>query len=118
VSDPAPHERAWTLPAAAGLAAVESTVAIAVLLFNGRPTAGIYITILALKYPVCWMLLRRHAWAYFALLLWEFTVAFAALVAPRVPAALRVVEIVFAATVVALLVASTHLFPRAQLPRR
>jgi len=114
----APHERAWTLPAAAGLAAVESTVAIAVLLFAGRPKAGIYIVVLAAKYPVCWALLRRQAWAYLALLLWEFTVAFAAIAAPGVPAALRVVELAFAATVVALLFASTHLFPRTQLPKR
>jgi hypothetical protein len=112
------HERAWTLPAAAGLAALESTVAIAVLLFNGRAGAGVFIAVLIAKYPICWMLLRRQAWAYLALLLWEFTVAFAAIAAPRIPLALRVVELVFAATVVALLFASTHLFPRTQLPRR
>lgn len=117
MSDGTPHQRAWTLPAAAGLAAVESTVAIAVLLFDGRPVAGIYIAVLAAKYPVCWMLLRRQAWAYLALLLWEFTVAFAALVAPNVPLALRLVELAFAATVVGLLFASTHLFPRTQLPK-
>jgi hypothetical protein len=112
------HERAWTLPAAAGLAAVESTVAIAVLLFDGRPNAGIYIAVLAAKYPVCWALLRRQAWAYLALLVWEFTVAVAALIAPGVPMPLRIVELVFAATVMALLFASTHLFPRAELPKR
>ena len=118
MTDGTPHPRAWTLPAAAGLAAVESTVAIAVLLFDGRANAGIYILVLAAKYPVCWALLRRQAWAYLALLLWEFTVAFAALVAPGVPTALRVVELAFAATVMGLVLASTHLFPRTQLPKR
>jgi len=115
---PAPHEHAWTLPAAAGLAALESTVAIAVLLFGGRDGAAFYIVVLAAKYPFCWMLLRRQASAYLAILLWEFTVAFAAIVAPRIPFALRVVELVFATTVVVLLIASTHLFPRTQLPKR
>jgi len=118
LSEEARHEREWTLPAAAGLAAVEATVAIAVLLFNGRTAAGVFILVLVTKYPVCWMLLRRQAWAWLALMLWELTVAFAAVVAPRIPLALRLVQLAFAATVVALLVLSTHLFPRAQLPRR
>jgi len=97
------HERAWTLPAAAGLAALEVTVTIAVL---------------AVKYPICWMVLRRQAWAFLSLLLWEFTVGFTAVIAPGVPLALRGVELAFAASVIALLFASAHLFPRAQLPRR
>jgi hypothetical protein len=117
--DAAPaHEQAWTLPAAAGLAAVEATVAIAVLLYSGRLAAGVFIVVLATKYPICWMLLRRQAWAFLAVLLWEFTVGFAAVWAPRVPLALRIIEIAFAASVVVLLFASVHLFPRAQLPRR
>jgi hypothetical protein len=112
------HERAWTLPAAAGLAALEVTVTIAVLLYGehfGRP---LFLAILVLKYPICWMLLRRQAWAFLALLLWEFSVAFAAIFGPGIPLALRVVELAFAASVVCLLFASSHLFPRAQLPRR
>ena len=116
----APHheERAWTLPAAAALGAVEATAAIAVLLYSGHRGPAVFVTVLAVKYPICWMLLRRQAWAYFATLLWEFTVLFAAVAAPRIPFALRVVEFGLAATVIGLLFASTHLFPRAQLPRR
>jgi len=112
------HARAWTLPAAAGLAALEVTVTIAVLLYHGHLGRGIFIAVLAVKYPICWMLLRRQAWAFLAVLLWEFTVGFAAALGPRIALALRFVELGFAASVIALLFASAHLFPRAQLPRR
>jgi hypothetical protein len=112
------HERAWTLPAAAGLAAVEATVAIAVLLYHGRLAAGVFIVVLVAKYPICWALLRRQAWAFIALLFWELTVAAAALWAPGTVLVLRLVELASAAGVLGLLFASLHLFPSAQLPRR
>ena len=112
------HERAWTLPAAAGLAALEVTVTISVLLYGSHLGRPLFLMVLVLKYPICWMLLRRQAWAFLAVLLWEFTVGFAALFAPGIPLFLRGVELAFAASVVALLLTSAHLFPRAQLPRR
>ena len=112
------HERAWTLPAAAGLAAIEVTVTISVLLYGSHLARPLFLTVLALKYPICWMLLRRQAWAFLALLLWEFAVASAAVFAPHVALPLRFVELGFAISVSALLFASVHLFPRAQLPRR
>ena len=112
------NERAWTLPAAAGLAAIEATVAIAVLLYGGHAALGLYVGFLAAKYPICLMVVRRQAWAFLGLLLWEFSVGVAALLAPRIPLALRAVELMFAGTVIGLLFASLHLFPRAQLPRR
>jgi len=112
------HERAWTLPAAAGLAALEVTVTISVLLYGSHLGRPLFLAILAVKYPICWMLLRRQAWAFLAILLWEFTVASAAVFAPGIPLPLRGVEFAFAASVIALLFASVHLFPRAQLPRR
>ncbi|MBV8981321.1 MAG: hypothetical protein JO086_10510 [Acidimicrobiia bacterium] len=119
VDEPTPvHERAWTLPAAAALAAVEVTVTISVLLFDNRLARPAFLVVLILKYPICWMLLRRQAWAFLALLLWEFTVGFTALLAPRIALPLRVVELAFAGSVIALLFGSTHLFPRTQLPRR
>jgi hypothetical protein len=111
-------ERGWTLPAAAGLAAVEATVVIAVILYRGHTTFGAYILLLALKYPICWLLVRRQAWAAMFLLLWEPTIAAAALFAPRIPLALRLVEVSFAGAVVGLLLASLHLFPSPELPRR
>ena len=112
------HERAWTLPAAAALAAVEVTVTISVLLYGSHLGRPLFLAVLVVKYPICWMLLRRQAWAFLALMLWEFTVGFTAVFAPGVPLALRLVEMGFAASVIALLFLSAHLFPRAQLPRR
>jgi hypothetical protein len=111
-------ERGWTLPAAAGLAAVETTVVIAVILYRGHRSFGFYILLLAVKYPICWLLVRRQAWAALTLLLWEPTIAAAAVFAPRIPLALRFVEVSFAAAVLALLVASLHLFPSPELPQR
>jgi hypothetical protein len=119
VEDTAPsQERGWTLPTAAALAALEVTVTIAALLFGSHLGRPAFLAILILKYPICLMLLRRQAWAFLALLLWEFSVGFAAAFAPRIPLPLRVVELAFAASVVTLLFSSAHLFPRAQLPRR
>ena len=115
---PVAPERGWTLPAAAALAALEVTVTISVLLYGSHLGRPLLLAVLVLKYPICWALLRRQAWAFLALLLWEFTVAFTAALAPRIPLALRVVEFAFAASVIALLFLSSHLFPRAQLPRR
>ena len=117
-AEPQSHERAWTLPAAAGLAALEVTVTISVLLYGSHFARPLFLTVLALKYPICWMLLRRQAWAFLALLLWEFSVAFAAIFGPGIGLPLRFVELGFAASVIALLFSSSHLFPRAQLPRR
>ena len=117
-ADPHGSERAWTLPAAAGLAAVEGTVAIAVILYGGHAAFGFYLTVLALKYPICLLVVRRQAWAALALLLWEPTVAVAALFGPRIPLALRIVETSFAGGVIGLLLASLHLFPSPELPSR
>ena len=111
-------ERAWTLPAAAALAAVETTVTISVLLYGSHLGRPLFLAVLVLKYPICWMLLRRQAWAFLTLVLWEFTVGFTAAFAPRIALPLRLVELGFAASVIGLLFASAHLFPRAQLPRR
>ena len=112
-------EHAWTLPAAAALAAVEATVAIAVLLYSRQHGPAVLVVFLAAKYPICWALLRRQPWAYFALLLWEFTVAFVAVAwAGSVPLWLRFVEFGMSAAVIGLVFASTHLFPPVELPRR
>ena len=51
-------------------------------------------------------------------MLWEPTIAVAALFAPRVPLALRFVEVSFAGAVLGLLLASLHLFPSPELPHR
>jgi hypothetical protein len=107
--------RSWTLPAAAGLAALETALLIAVVVFSGR-RLPVYALFLAVKFPFCLLLLRRHAGAFFALLLWELSGAWIALVAPAIPVPLRAVEVVAAGTVVGLLWASSSLFASPQLP--
>jgi hypothetical protein len=112
-------DRAWTIPAAAGLAAIEAVAIATVLVFRGTRSAPYYIAVLALvKLPFCVLLIRRRAGAWLALLLWESTGVFAALVAPRVPGLLRLVELALAGAVVALLVMCLPLFPRMELPQR
>lgn len=109
------RSRAWTLAAAAWLAAAEAALLIAVLAFRGAPGAGFYIALLTVKFPFCWMVAQRRAGAYLALLVWELGGAVTALAAHDAAIALRLGEVAIAATVTALLVASTHLFPTVTL---
>lgn len=92
-------ERAWTLPAAAGLAALEATALIAVLAFAGGRAAPLFVVMLATKFPFCLALLRRLHGAWFGLLLWELGGMLAALTAPRTPLPLRLLELATAGTV-------------------
>lgn len=113
--------REWTLPAAAGLAAVEAAALMAVLLTRDSQSADLYAILLVAKFPFCALLLKRSPAAWFALVLWEGTGAFAAAVAPRVPVYLRALELGLAVAVLALLVAALPLFPRLdhmELPER
>jgi len=114
---PAEERREWTLPAAAGLAALEAALLIAVIVFIGHrlPVYGLF---LAVKFPFCVWLLRRRAGAFFALLLFEVSGLGVALLAPGVAVALRALEIVIASTVLGLLWASAPLFPSPELPAR
>jgi hypothetical protein len=109
--------RAWTLPAAAGLAAVEAAALIAVIVFVGD-RLPIYAVFMAVKFPLCLWLVRRHPGAFLAVLLWELWGLGLAVVAHGVPLALRVVEVGLATTVIALLWASAPLFPSPRLPER
>ncbi|MDQ1444321.1 MAG: hypothetical protein QOI20_785 [Acidimicrobiaceae bacterium] len=106
------HARGWTVPAAAGLAALETTAVIAVLVSRHSRSAPLSIACVAVRYPFCLGVLRRRAGAWLALVLWEGTGVFAAVVAPRVPLLLRVLELGLAAGVLALLGAALPLFPR------
>lgn len=110
------NDRAWTLPAAAGLAALEATALIAVLAFGGGRAAPLLITLLALKFPFCLGLLRRLHGAWFGLLLWEFGGMLAASTAPGTPLLLRLLELVTAAAVTVLLFLAMPLFPDVRLP--
>lgn len=113
-----PAARGWTVPAAAGVAALEATALAAVLLMRGTKSAPFYIACLAVKIPFCIALARRWAGAWLALVLYELTGVFAALVAPRVPIMLRLLEVALAGTVLALLALALPLFPRMELPEQ
>jgi hypothetical protein len=104
--------RGWTIPAAAGVAILEAVALATVLAVRGTPSATFFIVSLALKIPFCVLLLRRWAGAWLAVLLWELSGAFGAVVAPRIPVWLRLMEVALAGSVVALLIASLALFPR------
>lgn len=109
-------DRAWALPAAAALAALEATALIAVLAFGGGRAAPLLIPLLALKYPFCLGVLRRRAGAWFGLLLWETGGMLAAVTAPGTVVALRLLELFTAFAVVALLLLAVPLFPTVRLP--
>ena len=111
------ERREWTLPAAAGLAALEAVLLIAVIVFVGH-RLPVYALFLATKFPFCVWLLRRRAGAFFAVLLFEISGLGAGLLAPAVALPLRVLEIGVASTVLALLWASAPLFPSPELPAR
>lgn len=107
-------KRAWTLPAAAGLAALEAAFLIAVVVFAGHRRTG-WALFLAIKFVFCRMLLSRSPGAFFAVLLYELAGLGVALFAPRIALPLRIVEATVAATTLGLLFASAHLFPTSDL---
>jgi hypothetical protein len=104
--------RGWAIPAAAGVGILEAVALATVLAVRGTPSAPFFIVSLALKIPFCVLLLRRWAGAWLAVLLWEVSGAFGAVVAPRIPVWLRLLEVALAGSVIALLVAGLALFPR------
>jgi hypothetical protein len=108
--------RPWTLPTAAWLAAGEAAVIITALALGGAPGAPLFIFFLAVKFPFCWFLVRRSPAAYLGLYVWEVAGAVAALGANGTAVPLRLLEVGVTAGVVALLVASTPLFPAVRLP--
>ena len=109
--------RAWMLPAAAGLATLETTALIAILALRSPPWAPLAIAMLLVKYPFCYLALRRSPGAFLGLLLWEVAGAVAALGRPA-PAAVRLLEFAVATAVLVLLLASIPLFPSVKLPER
>jgi hypothetical protein len=110
--------REWTLPAAAGLAALETTVLITIIAFGSYRAAPALVVFLALKYVFCWALLRRRPGAWMALLLWEGTALVAALAKPGLPALQRLLEVAVAGTCLVLLGAAASTFPAPKLPPR
>jgi hypothetical protein len=111
-----PAERAWTLPAVAGLAALETTILISVIAFGSYRAGPMLIAFLALKYVFCIGLLRRRPGAWMALLLFEVTAAGAALAKPGLPLYQRALEETISVTCIVLLAMATTLFPSPKLP--
>jgi len=115
---PSAPGREWTLAAAAGLAALETTILITVLAFGSYRFAPLLVIFLAAKYVFCWGLLRRRPGAWMMLLLWEGTGLVAALTKPRLPLVERSFESLIALACLVLLVAAASVFPPPGLPRR
>jgi hypothetical protein len=111
VSAPTPSNRAWTLAAAAGLAAAESTILIAVIAFGSVRSGPILVAALALKYPFCYALTRHRPGAWMALLLWEGTGVVAAVAKPGLPVYQRVTELGLAGGCLVLLAMAASTFP-------
>ena len=112
---PKAESRAWVLPAAAGLATLETTALIAILALRSPPWAPLAIAMLLVKYPFCYLVVRRSAGALLGLMLWEVAGMAAALTRPA-PLAVRLLELTVATTVLVLLIAAVPLFPSVQLP--
>ena len=110
--------RSWTLPAAGVLAAIEAGALIAALGLRGAPGAVFYMALIAVKFPFCWFVTQRRPGAYLALLAWELGGVVTAVAAHGTAVVLRLGEVLLAATVTTLLVASTPLFPTVTLPER
>jgi hypothetical protein len=106
----------WTVPAAAGLAALESTVLISIIANGSYRDGPALIAFLALKYVFCLGLLRRRPGAWMALLLFEATAAVAALAKPGLPIYERTLEEMASVTCIVLLAAAASVFPSPRLP--
>jgi len=103
--------REWALAAAAGVAAIESTILIAVIAFGSVRSAPVLIAALAIKYPFCYALTRHRPGAWMALLLWEATGLVAALAKPGLPLYQRVTELGLAGGCLVLLAMAASTFP-------
>ena len=110
--------RSWTLPAAGVLGAIEAGALIAALGIRGTPGAAFYIVLLTVKFPFCWLVTQRRPGAYLTMLVWELGGMVTAIAAHGTAVVLRAGEVVLAAAVTALLIASTPLFPSVTLPER
>jgi hypothetical protein len=116
VKDATASSRAWTLPAVAGLAALETTVLISIIAFGSYRAGPTLIGFLALKYLFCLGLLHRRPGAWMALMLFEATAAVAALTKPGLPVYERTLEELISVTCIVLLAAAAALFPSPRLP--
>lgn len=76
-------DRRWTVPASAGLLAMENVAVLAALLFrSGVPV--MVLGLLLLKFPLCAALLRRRLAAVFVLIVWETVAMLVGLTNPSI----------------------------------
>jgi hypothetical protein len=108
--------REWTLPAGAGLVALETTILISVIAFGSYRAGPALVGFLCLKYVFCWGLVRRRPGAWMALLLFEGTTAVVALAKPGLPIYERALEEILALGCIVLLAAAATVFPSPKLP--
>ena len=110
--------KAWTLPAAGWLAAIEAGLLIAMLGLRGTPGAVFYMGLLAVKFPFCFLVMQRRPGPLLALFAWELGGIVTALAAHGTATVLRAGEVVLALSVTALLIASVPQFPTVTLEQR
>jgi len=114
---PEPQERAWALPAAAAVLALENVGVLgALLLFGAEPP--LVPLFLALKFPACVGLLQRRHGAFMLLTLWEAVTLVVAFINPVLDLAPRFAVAAGATLGLTLLGMSIRLFPEVELPRR
>ena len=107
-----------SLRLAAGLAAAETVVLIAVVMLRSGARTPLLVAALAVKLPFCVLVRHRSPGAFLGLLLWEAAAVFGALLAWSGPLLLRAAALAVSLTVIVLLTRSAHLFPSPRLPER
>jgi len=109
-------DRAWALPAAVGVLAVENVALVGALLFGRHAPAGVEVA-LFMKFPLCIGLLQRRPGAFLALMLWESLLVVIGLVNPSFSLLARLGVLTGGVTGLVLLGLSLSLFP-VQVPER
>ena len=103
-------DRAWAVPAAFGVLALENIALLGALLVAGRAPAGVEVALL-MKFPLCVGLLQRRAGAFLALMLWESFILVLGLANPSLSLLARLGVISGAAAGLTLLGLSLAMFP-------
>lgn len=112
---PSHDSRAWALPAAVAVLALENTALLAALLFVGSAPPAISAFLL-IKFPFCVGLLHRRHGAFLFLTFWEACVIVIALLNPTLALGARLGLLASATTGLGLLGLSLALFPETRLP--
>jgi len=112
----APMERAWVVPAAVGVLALENIALLSALLVAGRAPAGVEVGLFA-KFPLCIGLLQRRPGAFLALTLWESFLVVLGLANPSLSLLARMAVIAGGVSGLTLLALSLPMFPVREPPR-